>query len=72
MSITRTSQAQAYVTGSKLAEVFPVWSQRSWWEHLRSGALPSAKVGHRRVVKVSDVEAFLEGRLNQSGEAVAS
>lgn len=33
---------------------------------LRSGELPSSKVGTRRIIKVADMEAFLDARRDRS------
>ncbi len=51
----------AYVRVSDLAKRFPVISQSTWYTLLKEGRLPSTKIGHARLLLVSDVRAFLSG-----------
>jgi excisionase family DNA binding protein len=34
------------------------------YQYMRSGQLPSAKVGGRRIIRIADMEAFLDARRN--------
>lgn len=52
-----------FVRVSKLAEVFPVFTQRTWEKRVAAGRVPSHKMpdGRARIVRVSDVVAYLSG-----------
>lgn len=50
-----------WVRASQLPKYFPVFGASTWTKLIRSGELPSRKIGSARIVRSVDVERFLEG-----------
>jgi excisionase family DNA binding protein len=48
---------------SEIAQMYGI-SRDLLYAYMRSGALPSVKVGGRRIIRIADMEAFLDARRN--------
>lgn len=46
---------------SEIADMYGI-SRPTLYLYMRTGALPSAKVGARRIIYISDMDAFLDAR----------
>lgn len=46
---------------AEIAEMYGI-SRDLLYQYMRSGQLPSAKVGTRRIIRIADMEAFLDAR----------
>lgn len=50
-----------WLRASELPKFFPVFGETKWRQLIKSGELPSVKVGSARVVRTAHVEALLGG-----------
>jgi hypothetical protein len=55
------SAAPMWLRASQLPGRYPVFGATAWRAFIRSGQLPSRKIGAARIVNAADVEAFLAG-----------
>jgi hypothetical protein len=59
-TMTGTS-VPTWLRASQLPAYFPVFGATAWRTFIRTGQLPSRKIGAARVVSTADVERFLAG-----------